>query len=120
MAETPLLEIEDLAVHFRLPVPLAERAMGRKPKILKAVDGVSFAIGKGVTLAVVGESGCGKSTVARLIAGLYRPTRGRVAIGGHDVTAPRDRTRAIRRRLTMIFQDPQASLNPRWRVRAES
>ena len=116
MAETPLLEIEDLAVHFRLPVPLGERAMGRKPKILKAVDGVSFAIGKGVTLAVVGESGCGKSTVARLIAGLYRPTRGRVAIGGHDVTAPRDRTRAIRRRLTMIFQDPQASLNPRWRV----
>ena len=117
MAEMPLLQVEDLAVHFRLPVPVAERAMGRKPKVLKAVDGVSFAIGKGVTLAVVGESGCGKSTVARLIAGLYRPTRGRVAIDGHDVTAAKDRTRAIRRRLTMIFQDPQASLNPRWRVR---
>ena len=117
MDESPLLQVEDLAVHFRLPVPLAERAMGRKPNVLKAVDGVSFAVAKGLTLSVVGESGCGKSTVARSIAGLYRPTRGRVAIDGHDVTAARDRTRGIRRRLTMIFQDPQASLNPRWRVR---
>lgn len=117
MSEAPLLRVDDLAIHFRLPVPLAERAIGRKPKMLKAVDGVSLEIGKGVTLAVVGESGCGKSTVARLIAGLYRPTRGRVEIDGVDVTLPRNRTRAVRRRLTMIFQDPQASLNPRWRVR---
>jgi len=116
MPDTPLLKVDDLAVHFRLPVPLAERALGKKPKTLKAVDGVSFEIGKGVTLSVVGESGCGKSTVARLIAGLYRPTRGDIAIDGANVTTAKDRTRAIRRRLTMIFQDPQASLNPRWRV----
>lgn len=116
MADAPLLQVDDLAVHFKLPVPLGERALGKKPKTLKAVDGISFEIGKGVTLSVVGESGCGKSTVARLIAGLYRPTRGDVKIDGNDVTRPKDRTRAVRRRLTMIFQDPQASLNPRWRV----
>ncbi len=117
MADAPLLQVEDLAVHFRLPLPLAERLLGRRPGILRAVDGVGFALGRGVTLAVVGESGCGKSTVARLIAGLYRPTRGRIAFDGHDVTAAKDRSRAIRRRLSMIFQDPHASLNPRWRVR---
>ncbi|MCY4236919.1 MAG: ATP-binding cassette domain-containing protein [Rhodospirillaceae bacterium] len=116
MPDTPLLKVDDLAVHFRLPVPLAERAMGKKPTTLKAVDGVSFEIGKGLTLSVVGESGCGKSTVARLIAGLFRPTRGDITIDGANVTASKNRTRAIRRRLTMIFQDPQASLNPRWRV----
>jgi peptide/nickel transport system ATP-binding protein len=70
---------------------------------LRAVDRVSFEVSKGETLALVGESGCGKSTVARLIAGLYAPSEGRIEFHG--------------RRLQMIFQDPYASLNPRWRVR---
>ncbi|HYG55774.1 MAG TPA: oligopeptide/dipeptide ABC transporter ATP-binding protein, partial [Burkholderiales bacterium] len=76
---------------------------GAPRRTLRAVDDVSFQIAPGETLALVGESGCGKSTVARLIAGLYAPTAGRIEYRG--------------RRLQMIFQDPYASLNPRWRVR---
>jgi peptide/nickel transport system ATP-binding protein len=79
---------------------------------------VSFTINRGETLSLVGESGCGKSTVARLICGLYGPTRGSVIFDGVR-TSPRSRPHdmlAMRRRFQMIFQDPYASLNPRWRV----
>jgi peptide/nickel transport system ATP-binding protein len=92
---------------------------GRPRLTLRAVDGVSFSIARGETFSLVGESGCGKSTVARLIVGLYTPTRGIIRFDGTDLTALRSR-RALapfRRRLQMIFQDPYASLNPRWRVR---
>jgi peptide/nickel transport system ATP-binding protein len=87
--------------------------------VLKAVDGVDFAIGRGETFALVGESGCGKSTVARLLVGLYAPTRGRILFDGVDLATLRTRAarRPMRRRMQMIFQDPYASLNPRWRVR---
>jgi peptide/nickel transport system ATP-binding protein len=87
-------------------------------QILKAVDGVSFEIKRGETLSLVGESGCGKSTVARLICGLYAPTRGSVIFDGTDLGTVHDRTEMLtfRRRFQMIFQDPYASLNPRWRV----
>jgi peptide/nickel transport system ATP-binding protein len=115
-----LLEVVDLARYFRVSVPLVERLLGgERPRLLKAVDGVTFSIPAGRTLAVVGESGCGKSTVARLVAGLYRPTRGSIRIDGMDAVHARDRAerRRIRRQLQMIFQDPMASLNPRWRVR---
>jgi len=91
----------------------------REPRrILRAVDRVSFDVSKGETLALVGESGCGKSTVARLICGLYGPTRGSVVFDGIDLAAIARRTDmlAMRRRFQMIFQDPYASLNPRWRV----
>ena len=80
-----------------------------------AVDDVSFAIPKGTTLSLVGESGCGKSTVARLVVGLYRPSRGRVLFEGRSCRRPAPQPR-LRRRMNMIFQDPYASLNPRWRV----
>jgi peptide/nickel transport system ATP-binding protein len=92
----------------------------RKPRqLLHAVDGVSFDIEKGQTLALVGESGCGKSTVARLLVGLYAPTRGGFTFDGQDAHAAfktRSEGRKLRRRIQMIFQDPYASLNPRWKV----
>jgi len=91
----------------------------RKPRqTLQAVDGVSFEIERGTTLALVGESGCGKSTVARLLVGLYEPTRGSLRFDGQDAHAAyrSPQSRAIRRRVQMIFQDPYASLNPRWTV----
>jgi peptide/nickel transport system ATP-binding protein len=119
-AGRPLLEVEGLARYFRVSAPWVERLLGRKrPRLLKAVDGVSFSIPAGRTLAVVGESGCGKSTVARLVAGLYRPTAGTIRIDGLDAVHAKDAAerRHIRRQLQMIFQDPMASLNPRWRVR---
>ena len=91
----------------------------RKPRLLlRAVDGVSFEIERGQTLALVGESGCGKSTVARLLVGLYAPTRGAFSFDGEDAHAAYETPegRKLRRRIQMIFQDPYASLNPRWRV----
>ena len=119
-AERPLLAVEDLAKTFDVSRPWLDRMLAREPRLgLKAVDGVSFAIRRGETFSLVGESGCGKSTVARLIVGLYTPTRGRILFEGTDLAGLR-RRRALapfRRRMQMIFQDPYASLNPRWRVR---
>ena len=115
-----LLEVEDLAKSFDVSKPWLARQLAREPRlVLRAVAGVSFAIRRGETFALVGESGCGKSTVARLIVGLYQPSRGRIRFEGTDLAALRSR-RALapfRRRMQMIFQDPYASLNPRWRVR---
>ncbi|MCX7902124.1 MAG: ATP-binding cassette domain-containing protein [Burkholderiaceae bacterium] len=90
---------------------------GRGRQSLRAVDGVSFEIRRGETLALVGESGCGKSTVARLLVGLYAPTAGRVELFGQDARILNTAAgRPLRQKLQMIFQDPYASLNPRWRV----
>jgi peptide/nickel transport system ATP-binding protein len=112
-----MLETIDVARHFDVSRPLVQRLMAREGRrTLRAVDGISFAIEKGTTLSLVGESGCGKSTVARLVVGLYGPTRGSVIFDGQDLAEARaDSTQ--RRRMQMIFQDPYASLNPRWRVR---
>jgi peptide/nickel transport system ATP-binding protein len=116
-AATPMLEAEDLARVFDVSRPWLQRTLAREPRrLLRAVDGVSFTIPKGTTLSLVGESGCGKSTVARLVVGLYPPTRGRVLFDGQDLARARADS-AQRRRMQMIFQDPYASLNPRWRVR---
>ena len=113
---TTLVEVEDLAKVFDVSAPWLNRVVERKPRqFVHAVDGISFAIRKGSTLALVGESGCGKSTVARLLVGLYAPTRGRVRFDGVDTATHPDR-RALHRRMQMIFQDPYASLNPRWKV----
>ena len=116
---TAFVEARGLARHFDVSKPWLNRVLEHQPRlILKAVDGVDFAIRKGETLSLVGESGCGKSTVARLVVGLYRPTRGQVLFEGADIAAKTTRAEqaAVRKRFQMIFQDPYASLNPRWRV----
>ena len=115
---TAIVEVTDLAKVFDVSAPWLNRVIDRKPRqFVHAVDGVSFAIQKGKTLALVGESGCGKSTVARLLVGLYKPTRGNVQFSGVDTnTLDAEQTRTLRRRMNMIFQDPYASLNPRWKV----
>ena len=115
-----LLHVEELHRSFDVSLPAIERLMrGKKRATLKAVDGISFAMRRGETFALVGESGCGKSTVARLIVGLYRPTSGRVVFAGQELARLKSRKAAapLRRRLQMIFQDPYASLNPRWQVK---
>ena len=123
MADTavaPFLSVTGLARYFDVSPPLLNRVIERRPRLtLKAVDGLDFAIRRGETFALVGESGCGKSTVARLVVGLYQPSRGRIEFDGADLSALRSRAEILplRRRIQMIFQDPYASLNPRWRVR---
>ena len=114
-----LVQVRDLAKVFDVSAPWLNRVVERKPRQwVHAVDGVSFAIERGTTLALVGESGCGKSTVARLLVGLYPPTRGEVTFDGQATDATRNAAelRTLRRRMQMIFQDPYASLNPRWKV----
>ncbi|MBC7733722.1 MAG: ATP-binding cassette domain-containing protein [Bacteriovorax sp.] len=115
----PLVEVRDLVKTFDVSAPWLNRVIERKPRqFVQAVDGVSFSIERGKTLALVGESGCGKSTVARLLVGLYEPTRGSVRFDGADTAATlrSGAALALRRRMQMIFQDPYASLNPRWKV----
>jgi peptide/nickel transport system ATP-binding protein len=112
-----MLELRDAARYFDVSRPLLQRLVaGEGKRLLRAVDGVSLAVPKGRTLSLVGESGCGKSTVARLAVGLYRPSAGQVMFDGRDLAEARAASDQ-RRRMQMIFQDPYASLNPRWRVR---
>ncbi len=117
---TSLVQVENLAKVFDVSAPWLNRVIERKPRqFVHAVDGVSFSIQRGKTLALVGESGCGKSTVARLLVGLYSPTQGTVRFDGQDTQAmlSTPAARTLHRRMQMIFQDPYASLNPRWTVR---
>ncbi len=116
MPPETLLELKDVGRTFDVSRPWLNRVIEREGRrSLRAVDEVSFVIRRGETLALVGESGCGKSTVARLIVGLYAPTRGSILFEGADLSDPA--SAPLRRRMQMIFQDPYASLNPRWRVR---
>jgi peptide/nickel transport system ATP-binding protein len=119
MQDQPLLEARDLARYFDVSRPWLNRVIEGQPRqLLRAVDGVDFTIGRGETLSLVGESGCGKSTVARVVVGLYRPSRGSIRFEGVDLSSLKTRAQMqpVRRRFQMIFQDPYASLNPRWRV----
>ncbi|NLO81947.1 MAG: dipeptide ABC transporter ATP-binding protein [Clostridiales bacterium] len=108
-----LVEVKDLKKYF----PVRGGLIKEKRQVLKAVDGVSFDIYRGETLGLVGESGCGKTTVGRTILKLYPPTDGRIIFDGDDITELNDRQmRSYRKRMQIIFQDPYASLNPRMTV----
>jgi oligopeptide/dipeptide ABC transporter ATP-binding protein len=108
-----LLEVHNLKVHF----PVKRGMFSRVREFVKAVDDVSFAIEPGETLGLVGESGCGKTTLGRASVRLVEPTAGRVLLDGEDITRMRGAAlRARRRKLQMIFQDPYGSLNPRMTV----
>ncbi|HEV3351092.1 MAG TPA: oligopeptide/dipeptide ABC transporter ATP-binding protein [Methylomirabilota bacterium] len=109
----PILRVENLVKHFEVGGGL----FGGRPAVVKAVDGVSFEIGRGETLGLVGESGCGKTTTGRCILRLEPPTGGRVIFEGRDMSTLSDaELRGMRRRMQVIFQDPYSSLNPRMTV----
>ena len=107
--KTPLLEVRDLKEHFDINVGFL------KTRPLKAVDGVSFSINRGETLGLVGESGCGKTTVGRTLLHLYKPTSGEIIYDGKEIKTKAD-ILEFRKKATMVFQDPYSSLNPRMTV----
>ncbi|MDE6281735.1 MAG: ATP-binding cassette domain-containing protein, partial [Oscillospiraceae bacterium] len=108
-ANRPLIEVKDLKEYFNINMGMF------KSKPLKAVDGVSFSINKGETLGLVGESGCGKTTVGRTILHLYKPTAGEIWYDGKKLETKAD-IQEFRKKATMVFQDPYSSLNPRMTV----
>ncbi|MET8857058.1 MULTISPECIES: dipeptide ABC transporter ATP-binding protein [unclassified Streptomyces] len=113
-ATEPLLEVSGLVKHF----PLTQGILFRKQiGAVKAVDGVDFHLDRGETLGIVGESGCGKSTVAKMLVNLERPTEGAIKYKGEDITKLSGKAlKAVRRNIQMVFQDPYTSLNPRMTV----
>ncbi len=111
MAENVILEVNNLTKYF----PVTSGLFRRKVAEVKAVDGVTFAVHRGETLGLVGESGCGKTTVGKCVLQLHRPTSGEVVYEGHDLTQLSEKElRPLRRKLQVVFQDPYDSLNPRF------
>src|SRR3972149_467199 len=109
-----LLETDGLSKSF----PITKGVLRRQVGVVRAVGSVSIRVRHGETLAIVGESGCGKTTLAKTIVRLYRPTTGRIVFGGQDITGFTERElKPIRRRMQMVFQDPASSLNPRKQVK---
>ena len=121
LASSMILEVRDLSKYFVLSNRSIRQVITRQPRpVLKAIDGVSFGIKRGQTFGLVGESGCGKSTVARVIVGLHEPTAGEILfedklMSGRNGQSARE---SLHSQMQMIFQDPYGSLDPRWRVRA--
>jgi peptide/nickel transport system ATP-binding protein len=116
MNDPPILEVMGVTHDFDVSLPPLQRVLsGERRRFLRAVNNVSFAIPAGSTMSLVGESGCGKSTIARLCVGLYTPKHGEIRFEGFTLAEARKSGR-VRRQMNMIFQDPYASLNPRWRV----
>lgn len=112
-----ILEVRDLVRHFEEPRSFWEAALGRLARRVHAVNGVSFEVKRGTVCSLVGESGCGKTTVARTVVRLYRPQAGSVTFDGRDITrCGGKQLMPVRREMQMIFQDPYSSLNPRKRV----
>jgi peptide/nickel transport system ATP-binding protein len=116
--DRPLLQVQQLHRTFQMPGAWLRRLTGAPLRKVHAVNGIDFSIFRGQTFALVGESGCGKSTVARLVCGLHQPTAGNVIFDDTDLATLKGRRAQVpfKRRIQMIFQDPYASLNPRWRV----
>jgi oligopeptide transport system ATP-binding protein len=115
MPREEILRVENLSVHFKLSKGIL---IQREVATIKAVDGVSFAVKRGATLGLVGESGCGKSTTGLAILRMLEPTAGRIVFEGEDITAyGKDRMRPIRQRMQMVYQDPYGSLDPRMKAR---
>ncbi|MET4093568.1 oligopeptide/dipeptide ABC transporter ATP-binding protein [Arthrobacter sp. UYCu712] len=113
MENQAILQVENLQKHF----PIKSGLLAPRNRSVKAVDGVSFSLGRGQTLGLVGESGCGKSTTGRMVARLMDPTGGRIVVDGADISRLRGRELYdFRRKVQLIFQDPFASLNPRQTV----
>jgi len=108
-----LMEVQDLSKYFTVETSL----LGRPISVLKAVDGVSFSIDKGEAFGLVGESGCGKTTLGKILVNLYSPTKGKIIFGGKELTALDEKQRrSYCKDIQMIFQDPYASLNPRMTI----
>jgi peptide/nickel transport system ATP-binding protein len=115
MSDGPLLQVVGVHKDFHLNDTLTRKARRKPLEVLRAVDGVDLEIHRGEALGLVGESGCGKTTLGRCIVGLYEPTAGEIRFDG--AVLPDRRDRATRRRMQMVFQDPYSSLNPRMTVR---
>ncbi|WP_298308538.1 dipeptide ABC transporter ATP-binding protein [Reyranella sp.] len=110
MSDAPVLQVEGLVKHFPIQGGLLQRQVGA----VRAVDGVTFSIRRGETLGLVGESGCGKSTIGKVVLKLIEPTAGKIVLAGEDVTALKPGAMwTHRRRIQTIFQDPYSSMNPR-------
>uniref|UniRef100_UPI003F52DC8A ATP-binding cassette domain-containing protein n=1 Tax=Yinghuangia sp. YIM S10712 TaxID=3436930 RepID=UPI003F52DC8A len=113
-SDEPILEVKNLVKHFPLTQGIVFR---RQVGAVQAVDGVTFDLGRGETLGLVGESGCGKSTVAKLLMNLERASSGQVLYKGEDISKLSGQAlKAVRRNIQMVFQDPYTSLNPRMTV----